>query len=89
MNRSHEQNGPPTIYKNANGTGVKVEETRIAVVMVGLPARGKSLIAQKGPSIHFPLDKTRTLTRTLSSGPLPCLALHTCQMLQRWLLPPK
>lgn len=30
-----------------NGVGVKVEETRIVVVMVGLPARGKSLIAQK------------------------------------------
>lgn len=28
--------------------GVQVEDTRIAVVMVGLPARGKSLIAQKG-----------------------------------------
>ena len=44
----HEQNSPPTLYKNANGKGVQVEETRIAVVMVGLPARGKSLIAQKG-----------------------------------------
>ena len=31
-----------------NSTGVKVEDTRIAVIMVGLPARGKSLIAQKG-----------------------------------------
>ena len=51
MIKSHEQNGPPKFYKNANGTGVKVEETRIAVVMVGLPARGKSLIAQKGPPI--------------------------------------
>ncbi|KAK4555686.1 Fructose-2,6-bisphosphatase [Recurvomyces mirabilis] len=30
-----------------NGVGVQVEETRICVVMVGLPARGKSLIAQK------------------------------------------
>ena len=44
----HEQNSAPIVYKNANGTGVQVEETRIAVVMVGLPARGKSLIAQKG-----------------------------------------
>lgn len=32
----------------ANGVGVQVEDTRICVVMVGLPARGKSLIAQKG-----------------------------------------
>lgn len=31
-----------------NGVGVAVEDTRICVVMVGLPARGKSLIAQKG-----------------------------------------
>ena len=31
-----------------NSKGVKVEDTRIAVIMVGLPARGKSLIAQKG-----------------------------------------
>jgi 6-phosphofructo-2-kinase/fructose-2,6-biphosphatase 2 len=31
-----------------NGVGVQVEDTRICVVMVGLPARGKSLIAQKG-----------------------------------------
>ncbi|MCJ1411063.1 Fructose-2,6-bisphosphatase [Ptychographa xylographoides] len=30
-----------------NKHGVQVEDTRIAVVMVGLPARGKSLIAQK------------------------------------------
>lgn len=32
----------------ANGVGVQVDDTRICVVMVGLPARGKSLIAQKG-----------------------------------------
>lgn len=31
-----------------NGVGVQVEETKICVVMVGLPARGKSFIAQKG-----------------------------------------
>ncbi|CAI6095389.1 unnamed protein product [Clonostachys chloroleuca] len=30
-----------------NGVGVQVEETKICVVMVGLPARGKSFIAQK------------------------------------------
>ncbi|KAK0634277.1 6-phosphofructo-2-kinase-domain-containing protein [Bombardia bombarda] len=30
-----------------NGIGVQVEDTRICVVMVGLPARGKSYIAQK------------------------------------------
>jgi len=30
-----------------NGVGVQGEDTRICVVMVGLPARGKSYIAQK------------------------------------------
>ncbi|KAK0719004.1 6-phosphofructo-2-kinase-domain-containing protein [Apiosordaria backusii] len=30
-----------------NGVGLRPEETRICVVMVGLPARGKSFIAQK------------------------------------------
>ncbi|OAA49127.1 fructose-2,6-bisphosphatase [Beauveria brongniartii RCEF 3172] len=30
----------------ANGVGVQVEDTKICVVMVGLPARGKSYIAQ-------------------------------------------
>jgi len=34
----------------ANGIGIQAEETRICVVMVGLPARGKSLIASKGKS---------------------------------------
>jgi 6-phosphofructo-2-kinase/fructose-2,6-biphosphatase 2 len=34
--------------KKTNGAGVQAEDTRICVVMVGLPARGKSLIAQKG-----------------------------------------
>jgi 6-phosphofructo-2-kinase/fructose-2,6-biphosphatase 2 len=34
--------------KKTNGVGVQAEDTRICVVMVGLPARGKSLIAQKG-----------------------------------------
>ncbi|KAL9127443.1 MAG: hypothetical protein Q9217_003680 [Psora testacea] len=36
-----------TYYRKTNGDGVQVEDTRICVVMVGLPARGKSLIAQK------------------------------------------
>lgn len=39
--------GRPT---KTNGVGVQVEDTQICVVMVGLPARGKSLIAQKGTS---------------------------------------
>lgn len=39
--------------RKTNGVGVQAEDTRICVVMVGLPARGKSLIAQKGmPRMH-------------------------------------
>jgi len=34
--------------RKTNGFGVQAEDTRICVVMVGLPARGKSLIAGKG-----------------------------------------
>lgn len=34
--------------RRTNGAGVQAEHTRICVVMVGLPARGKSLIASKG-----------------------------------------
>ena len=34
--------------RKTNRLGVQVEDTRICVVMVGLPARGKSYIAQKG-----------------------------------------
>jgi len=33
--------------RKTNGVGVQAEDTKICVVMVGLPARGKSLIAQK------------------------------------------
>ncbi|KIN02657.1 hypothetical protein OIDMADRAFT_120329 [Oidiodendron maius Zn] len=33
--------------RKTNGIGIGVEDTQICVVMVGLPARGKSLIAQK------------------------------------------
>ncbi|KAH8811598.1 6-phosphofructo-2-kinase-domain-containing protein [Xylogone sp. PMI_703] len=33
--------------RKTNGVGVQAEDTQICVVMVGLPARGKSLIAQK------------------------------------------
>jgi hypothetical protein len=34
--------------KTNNGVGIQVEDTKICVVMVGLPARGKSYIAQLG-----------------------------------------
>lgn len=36
-----------------NGVGVQVEDTKICVVMVGLPARGKSYIAQRGQFFSF------------------------------------
>lgn len=36
--------------RRTNGVGVQAEDTKICVVMVGLPARGKSFIAQKGAS---------------------------------------
>ena len=40
--------------KTNNGVGVQVEDTKICVVMVGLPARGKSYIAQIGMSALEP-----------------------------------
>ena len=52
----------------ANRNGVQVEDTRIAVVMVGLPARGKSLIAQKGmPSVclHVWAPDTHSISFTV------------------------
>ena len=87
----HEHAGPPTVWKHANGKGVQVEETRIAVVMVGLPARGKSLIAQKGtssPSTSIVRFGEADVVSSFS-GPLSSLAVHTCKMLQCGLLPSK
>lgn len=42
--------------RRTNGVGVQAEDTKVCVVMVGLPARGKSFIAQKGapPSLTRP-----------------------------------
>lgn len=42
--------------RKTNGAGVQAEDTRICVVMVGLPARGKSLIAQKGTMFSFCIE---------------------------------
>lgn len=39
--------------RKTNGAGVQADDTKICVVMVGLPARGKSLIAQKGRNISL------------------------------------
>lgn len=36
------------IFRTTNRLGIQSDDTRICVVMVGLPARGKSLIAGKG-----------------------------------------
>jgi len=36
--------------RRTNAYGIQVEDTKICVIMVGLPARGKSFIAQKGKS---------------------------------------
>jgi hypothetical protein len=41
--------------RKTNGVGIQVEDAQICVVMVGLPARGKSLIAQKGMSQPLPV----------------------------------
>lgn len=60
----------------ANGLGVQVEDTQICVVMVGLPARGKSLIAQKGTSILQCYFKTLQLIQPLYSSALPQMAVH-------------
>lgn len=47
----------------ANGVGVQVEDTKICVVMVGLPARGKSYIAQIGTSLTMiPADICEALS---------------------------
>jgi hypothetical protein len=49
--------------RRTNGIGIQVEDTQICVVMVGLPARGKSLIAQKGtdPALGMPSRCWQTL----------------------------
>jgi hypothetical protein len=48
--------------RKTNGAGVQAEDTRICVVMVGLPARGKSLIAQKGKKSIRPCIRDTDMT---------------------------
>lgn len=68
----------------ANGRGVQVEDTRICVVMVGLPARGKSYIAQKGaPSPTSP----NTPSESCESSNLTPVAFAAQRYLQ-WLSVP-
>lgn len=75
----------------ANGVGVQVEDTKICVVMVGLPARGKSLIAQKGRTANARLRhwiKTNRFADSNLSGPLSWMAEYYRQVFQCWQLPP-
>ena len=64
-----------------NPRGVQVEDTRICVVMVGLPARGKSLIAQKGTS--KPRLTKSTMLSVSCSGKVPQMAFNIGQNFQR------
>jgi hypothetical protein len=41
------QGGMMRPARRTNSNGIQADDTRICVVMVGLPARGKSYIAQK------------------------------------------
>ena len=50
-----------------NGVGVQVEDTKICVVMVGLPARGKSYIAQRGEILPPLLSLLLNLVHVLLS----------------------
>lgn len=70
--------------RKTNGVGVQADDTRICVVMVGLPARGKSLIAQKGNAPSSSSTEITMLTPArVCSRPLPALALHQSKDLQR------
>ena len=66
----------------------QIEDSQICVVMVGLPARGKSLIAQKSRSSHVSWVSEELQLIPGNSRPLPEMALHQRQELQRRLLPP-
>lgn len=71
--------------RKTNGVGVQAEDTRICVIMVGLPARGKSLIAQKGSS-RLPMACQCLLQD--NSRQIPPLAFHKSKDLQCWSIPP-
>ena len=55
--------------RKTNRVGVQVEDTRICVVMVGLPARGKSYIAQKGE--FSALLRGRSIARRACQASVP------------------
>lgn len=73
--------------RKTNGAGVQAEDTKICVVMVGLPARGKSLIAQKG--VYWDMITYCTETNWVYSCSLSSLALDQSQNLQRRKLSPR
>lgn len=71
--------------RKVNGAGVQVDQTHICVVMVGLPARGKSLIAQKGISTSIYAERmacSLMLSLPSDSCTLPWLALNRSTPLQ-------
>ena len=69
--------------RKTNGAGVQVEDTRICVVMVGLPARGKSYIAQKGiATCATQYALIVELTAVSISRSIPPLAFNQCEDLQ-------
>lgn len=53
--------------RRTNSVGVQADDTRICVVMVGLPARGKSYIAQKRKATLFPPHNSCVLALLLGS----------------------
>lgn len=73
--------------RKTNGAGVQAEDTKICVVMVGLPARGKSLIAQKG--MYWTMLSECTETNCVHSCSLSSLAFDQGQNLQRRNLSPR
>lgn len=54
---------PFRFYRKTNGYGVQSDDAKICVVMVGLPARGKSLIAGKGMLTNNPPGLDRLCCR--------------------------
>jgi hypothetical protein len=75
---------PPTMACLGMTDIYQVEGVKICVVMVGLPARGKSLIAQKGKKILTCEVEAELISH---SRALPGLALNQGQDLQRGHLP--
>ena len=71
------------------GVGILPENTKICVVMVGLPARGKSYIAQKGEIMQGQKLRRyfRFNTNTHSSAKISSMEINQGQGVQRGQLP--